>query len=309
MAMLNQFSIQYILFCLTVFFVFTTQARGEEDCNIPSYELVICAIFHNEAFFLKEWIEFHKLQGVQHFYLYNNLSTDHCTDILKPYIESGEVELFDWPIETYSQKEYFDKLQIPAYNHALSMIKKAAKWAAFIDLDEFLYPVKQDNLIDFLKDYNNYAGVGVNWQIFGTSWIDSLSENELIIENLVLKAEEKWQTNRIIKLIVQPKWVEHIPNPHFFIYKEGYFAVNSNQEPLEPGYIAQAIVIDAIRINHYWFGSTDWFIKNKLPRRTKWGIELSKDTMHGLISSCNQYKDEAILRFVPMLKEKMYGKK
>lgn len=38
------------------------------------YELAICAIFQDEAAYLKEWIEFHKLVGVQHFYLYNHAS-------------------------------------------------------------------------------------------------------------------------------------------------------------------------------------------------------------------------------------------
>ena len=36
------------------------------------YDLSVCAIFKDEASYLKEWIEYHKLVGVQHFYLYEN---------------------------------------------------------------------------------------------------------------------------------------------------------------------------------------------------------------------------------------------
>ena len=37
------------------------------------YFLAICAIFKNEGKFLKEWLNYYLLAGVEHFYLYNNL--------------------------------------------------------------------------------------------------------------------------------------------------------------------------------------------------------------------------------------------
>ena len=37
------------------------------------YKISICGIFKNESCFLKEWIEYHEILGVEHFYLYNNL--------------------------------------------------------------------------------------------------------------------------------------------------------------------------------------------------------------------------------------------
>ena len=38
--------------------------------------LAVCAIYRNEAPYLREWIEFHRLVGVERFFLYNNESTD-----------------------------------------------------------------------------------------------------------------------------------------------------------------------------------------------------------------------------------------
>ena len=60
------------------------------------YELAIGAIFRDEAPYLKEWIEFHKLVGCEHFYLYNNASTDNFYEIQESYIANGEVDLIDW---------------------------------------------------------------------------------------------------------------------------------------------------------------------------------------------------------------------
>ena len=36
------------------------------------YTICICGIFRNEGKYLDEWIKFHLLIGVEHFYLYNN---------------------------------------------------------------------------------------------------------------------------------------------------------------------------------------------------------------------------------------------
>jgi hypothetical protein len=69
--------------------------NGQIDQKEYKYDLAICAIFQDEAPYLKEWIEFHRLVGVEHFYLYNHRSRDHYQEVLKPYILSGLVELID----------------------------------------------------------------------------------------------------------------------------------------------------------------------------------------------------------------------
>ena len=73
-----------------------------------NYGLVICAIFKNEVPYMREWIEYHLHVGVEHFYLYNNNSTDGYLDVLQPYVEKGVVTLTEWP-ETPGQ--------ITAYKH------------------------------------------------------------------------------------------------------------------------------------------------------------------------------------------------
>src|SRR5207248_10986601 len=57
--------------------------------------LAICAIFKNEAPYLREWIEFHRLVGVSHFYLYRNGSTDDWEPVLRPYIGDGIATIVD----------------------------------------------------------------------------------------------------------------------------------------------------------------------------------------------------------------------
>ena len=92
--------------------------------------LAICAIFRNEAPYLQEWIEFHRLAGIEKFHLYQNRSDDNFETVLRPYIDEGLVELIDWPREPPCQME--------AYADFISRHSGEPWWVAFIDCDEFL---------------------------------------------------------------------------------------------------------------------------------------------------------------------------
>ncbi|MBR7025230.1 MAG: glycosyltransferase family 2 protein, partial [Selenomonadaceae bacterium] len=52
------------------------------DKNLFLYDLAVVAIFKNEGHYLKEWLDYHLFAGVEHFYLYNNNSTDNYEEVL-----------------------------------------------------------------------------------------------------------------------------------------------------------------------------------------------------------------------------------
>lgn len=124
------------------------------------YRVSICAIFKDEAEYLKEWIEFHYLAGVEHFYLYNNFSRDDYKEVLSPYIERGWVTLIEWPVP---------QGQIEAYKHCFERFGAESLWIGMIDLDEFVVPISCDSVYDFLRWYDRkYGSVLVYWKNFGT---------------------------------------------------------------------------------------------------------------------------------------------
>ena len=88
------------------------------------YKISVCGIFKDEGPFLKEWIEFNKMVGVEHFYLYNNNSSDNFLNVLAPYIESGLVTYIDFP---------YNQAQI-----AVMTYFKSTKFLGLIDLVEEL---------------------------------------------------------------------------------------------------------------------------------------------------------------------------
>lgn len=274
----------------------------------PKYELVVCALFQDEELFLEEWIAFHRLIGVEHFYLYNNLSQDRSVEILAPYVREGIVDLFDWPVTAHSEAEYLENIQLPIYNQLLSRVKKEAKWAAFIDPDEFIVPRRGETLAALLRDYDAYAALAVNWQIYGTSGWETIPEGSLLTETLIWKGEEESSWNQIVKLIVQPEYVQQIHHPHFFEYRDGCYAVDTEKRPQISSMGAQVLEISRLQINHYWFGTGSWFKKNKLPRRSKWGIRLSTEQIEEIMGLYNRVKDLSILPFIPALRRQLEQK-
>ena len=155
-------------------FVACVQNRWKEK----KYYLSICAIFKDESLSMKEWVEYHRLVGVDHIYLYNNNSTDDSCKILQPYINEGYVTLIDWPMAPPSQAQ--------AYNDFKKKYIDETNWVAFIDLDEYICPKKAFDIKDLLKDFESYPSLLVYWRMFGSSGEISHDKDRLITEQYVI---------------------------------------------------------------------------------------------------------------------------
>ena len=70
------------------------------------YYLSVLSIFKNETMNLKIWIEHYLWQGVEHFYLIDNGSTDNPLSILQEYIDKNIITYFYLP-EKHKQQEHY----------------------------------------------------------------------------------------------------------------------------------------------------------------------------------------------------------
>jgi len=261
------------------------------------YTLSVAAIFQNEAPYMQEWLEYHHSHGVEHFWLYNNNSTDNYSEILKSWIKADIVELIQWPSvqQENDWSNYSFTVQTGAYNNAIQRARKKSKWLALIDLDEFIVCSRLQNITDLLEsEYSHVSGLCVNWQCYGTSKVDNLSllSDGRLLPNLLWKMRWDDDWNKHSKSIVQPSHVEHCPNPHFCVYKPGHWAVDThyNACPVCP----QAVYIDKIRINHYWTRD-EWFLHNiKIPRYQKWGGSVEQVLNHA--NNMNAEYDDIMIR-------------
>jgi Glycosyltransferase family 92 len=238
----------------------TTQ---EATKNLPSsdrkkYYLSIGAIMKNEAPYLREWIEFHKIVGVERFYLYNNESTDNTVEVLQPYIRSGEVVLEHCRTSMRQVNN--------AYNHCLEYYGSESEWIAFIDIDEFLLPTNEDNLKTILDDYLEYPGLLVNWCCFGSSGHQTKPKG-LTIENYTRCANSSMETSLIFKSIVQPSFVQACITSHSFLYFRKLKPVTENKIAFTQVGLRENTTLtsswEKIRINHYIIRSREEFIAKR----------------------------------------------
>jgi hypothetical protein len=264
--------------------------------------LAMTAIFQNEASYLKEWIEYHHMIGVEFFLLYNNLSTDNYREILDPYIESGLVTLIDWSYDSQNQISIWNKIQCRAYKNALGRVKGKVKWLAVADIDEFFVPIQEDNLVKILERYSEVASVACNWLVFGTSYVDKIPSDKLLIETLTLRSEPNNPINLHVKSIVRPERVKSCMDPHTFSSRKNYPRVNEEGRKFS-GTFSPYFSGSVLRVNHYTVRDEFYLHNTKIARMRNWIIDVSQ-WLNGL-HALNRESDSTILRFCPQLRQRM----
>tara|TARA_R110001583_G_scaffold166104_3_gene318860 strand:+ start:7660 stop:9639 length:1980 start_codon:yes stop_codon:yes gene_type:complete len=218
----------------------------------PCYELAICCIVKNEGLDISEWIAFHWLQGVEHFFIFDNGSTDTTRAEIGRF-PSSIYTLINWPQRPGQQA---------AYQYALTRFRSKSKWMAFIDADEYLFCPDGKDLRVQLKGYADYSGVGAHWCIYGSAGVRDKGE-KLAIDAFQQRAPLECGVNRHIKSIVQPsQTLGALNTPHIFVTRGAI--VNEQREPLSPFEhgIDPHITHERFRINHYVVkDQRNWIIK------------------------------------------------
>jgi glycosyl transferase family 92 len=250
----------------------------------------ICAIFRDEAPYLREWIEFHKLVGAERFFLYDNESSDGSGEVLAPYVECGEVVLHDWPPHPG---------QLSAYNDCIRRHRSDSRWVAFLDIDEFLFSPTGRPLPEILPEFESFPAVGALWVPFGTSGHIEKPAGP-VIENY-LHIWRNPRARRTIKSIVDPSRVVSCDNPHYCRYGEGALAVDEQKRPIEgPDYArTDSVSRSLLRVNHYWTKSEQEFQEKLRRRQAASGGGLRKQ----VAAQRGHTEDEAILIYLPALRE------
>ncbi len=243
---------------------------------------------------MREWLEFHRIVGVERFYLYDNFSVDDHREVLAPYVEDGLVVLRDWPVFPG---------QIPAYDDAVRRYGHESRWIAFIDLDEFLFSPTLAPLPEILRDYEPHPGVLANWTVFGSSGHRTPPPG-LVTESYLwrVKTLEERQES---KSIVDPARVQHCGGAHFFFYKEGT-AVDELHRPVPYGRTREP-VSERLRVNHYYTKSIEEGKKRLLKRAATTGNlrTAAHNRLELVDENMNDVLDETITAYLPELRSRL----
>ena len=255
--------------------------------------LAACLTYRDEAPYLREWIEFHRLMGVERFFLYDTGSTDDHEAVLAPYVDQGIAEVEQW---------HGEARQNDAINHCLE-VHEDVRWIAFIDADEFLFSPGGRPVSEVLREYEDHPGVGVNLVMYGTSGHDSMPAG-LVIENYLYRSMNpliNW-----VKCVVQPARTLRCRGAHVFEFESGH-AVDVARRPLD-GWRTQSYIQSRLRINHYYTKSLEEFRAKHAKTRADTG-ELRPPLDESLLRKleARMERDEKILQYLPALKERVPG--
>lgn len=264
--------------------------------SLPKHQISICAIFKNEDRYLKEWIEYHRIIGIDHFYLYNNNSSDRSLEILLPYIKESIVTLISWPDALTTEEEsqmWAFSTQIPAYENAIKFrSKNETEWLILMDIDEFLVPSHDLPLKDILRKYKNYPGILLQQDCFEASNI-SMKQNQLITEAEALIAPEKSPCMSVEKMLFKPQLCEYFTcSPYKYLFKNNEKVIKAKK--------------NEIRINQYLhrFKNTIYFEKPKTELQIDPHL-INENELKNLLEDGYMILDQEkeIYHYIPQLKK------
>jgi hypothetical protein len=216
-----------------------------------SRDLAVVAIVKNEDKVIYEWLAHHAALGVQHFFLYDNGSTDGTRAEIDAFPERDRITVTEWPMAMG---------QMPAYADALKRFERHWRWMAFIDADEFFVLPEDPSIPAVLADYEDCDGLAVPWQLFGSNGHVRRPPG-LVIENYTRRSHDDFAVRRHTKCIVQPSRIADIAtNPHIFQSLNGRIVREDRQVVSERfSSLVDDFVPRRLRLHHYVVQSREDF--------------------------------------------------
>ena len=227
------------------------------------YNFSIGVMFKDEAHIMEEWIQHYLRIGVDRIYMINHQSGDSYMDILTKYVNEKVLTLY------HSDHKPKRLAQIKQYNEKITPHVKDSQWFAFLDMDEFLYSRKNNNIIDILNnsEYNSYS---VPWINFGSNGL--LDTPKSAVKSFTSRADYNNPNNvyialRQFKTVFNTDTFNKVVELHSVggqknrMHKRHEIVKLSQLKTLNEDHVKQM----DLAINHYSVQSKNWYekIKNK----------------------------------------------
>jgi len=266
---------------------------SQSENESTEYGVTIAAIFKNENLYIQEWLEFHILVGVDHFYLYDNDGGDEAAQILKPYEEQGYVTRHPW---THLDGTKFDRAtplkqrnkNHEAFGHAAKTYRDRFRWLMKIDIDEFLFPLEGDRIPPLLERYDRsrVKGLRIPRVNFGDN--GHLKQPECLLGEAYTRREAKYSDHKDLANGRFLSSNDYTNSAHAWGYKWWKFGRMIGEDE-----------IDQMRVNHYYTKSLEEWLGRQ---NTSGGRPMTEEGFAMKNEGRNEVEDDSMLRFVPGIK-------
>ena len=184
---------------------------------MSKYKLGLAGIIRDRSNYVKEWLAFHHLAGVEAFYIV----LDGCKEPTKERIlELPFQENIFLHETTHTGNDY---RQVAAYEFIFNRYKNDCDWMVVVDSDEFLFNPQGRDLKEVLTEFDSIdcGGVIVPWTVFGPS-NHVVQPPGLFIDNFVTSHGVRNRTWGTVKSITKTSEYESCGHVHYMNVRKPY---------------------------------------------------------------------------------------
>lgn len=277
-------------------------------------KFAVAAIMKDEAEYVEEWIEFYLLQGASRIIVYDNGSRDATAEIVRRYGRFADCILVPWRTFTSSAGSW-PNVQNLAYAHAIANFGLDMRWMAFVDVDEFLFPVRRGTLCELLAAFDELSSISVPWSNFGPAG-HATRPPGLVIENYTEYVPHPLpleQTSLLrYKTIVDPAKVGRMGTHFFRLSGDGdvFYTERGERCPVYDQRNPALARTEHFQLNHYFTRSLEEMHAREAKGRASRNGAVVESYLNRRLAAyrLRTSRDDKILRFVPALKEQMMSR-
>ena len=225
------------------------------------YKISVLAMFKNESMIIKDWIEHYLREGVEHFYLIDNGSTDDYYEKIKIYDNYITLTKDPTRLPKGTQTFLFNKIY-------LQKIKKESEWIIICDIDEYIYARNGFNQIMTVLDRfsSNVEKIWLPWKCFGSNGNKNQPNN--IIKSFTKRKEGYTKNDGFGKIICRTANLKGIETcGHVVSLSKNNILYNANGQKLENFNLDEENCQNLnLHLNHYMLMSEEYYQKIKCTR-------------------------------------------
>ncbi len=228
----------------------------------PSRKLAMLTSIRSEGINLLEWIAYHRLAGVEHFFVYANDNEDDSDELLRTLERNGIITYI--PNETVVRGVY--QIQSKVFEHAIHFLPEIRdfEWVFFADPDEFLILQSGTEACGTITDYLDKvpASDSTGALVSGVCWNWKWFNNEAVLkrsDQLNFERFKRSKPDRHVKTVARFRDVVGFGLSHKPRVMGGSILVNPVFQPVDLNSVGADPEYSVGQLNHYWSRSFEEF--------------------------------------------------
>jgi hypothetical protein len=233
-------------------------------CGSERVRIGVAATVKGEAPYLLEWIAYHRVVGIETFFIADNGGEDETSRLLRRLHRAGFI----------TRHNVIGRLapQQTVYNELVARMRALVDLVAVIDADEFIRPLDGDRVTPLIARYfvdPSVSALALHWANYGsarqTKW-----RRGLVLERFPYRAEQTFWRNTHVKSIARTDRLASCTHSHFSVLTHGRFIDTEGEDVVwnpraEPG-VSTRCSWRGVRLDHYAVKSLEEFITIRSPR-------------------------------------------